>query len=194
MRILLTGIACVGKTTIGRSLASRLGYRFFDLDEEVEKFYKLSIERLQKRLRSMEEFRRKCAAVLAVLGTQRCTDDFVIALPPRGLMVPYLRVVRQLDALTIALKDKSENVLERVVFYDIDSKPIDTRLSAVEKRLCLRDIKADAAYFARSYKKADLTVDLAGTDGIEGAVAAVERAVRARMETSSGTSGPIGAE
>jgi len=49
MRIFLTGIGCVGKTTIGSILSSRLGYRFFDLDEEIERFFGISIERLQKK-------------------------------------------------------------------------------------------------------------------------------------------------
>ncbi|MBI4583550.1 MAG: hypothetical protein HY717_05970 [Planctomycetes bacterium] len=64
MRIFLVGVACVGKTTIGRRLAARLGYSFFDLDEEVEKFYSASIERLQKRFATREAFRKKSALVI----------------------------------------------------------------------------------------------------------------------------------
>jgi shikimate kinase len=32
MKIFLVGVSCVGKTTIGKRLAERLGYDFFDLD------------------------------------------------------------------------------------------------------------------------------------------------------------------
>jgi shikimate kinase len=32
MRIFLTGVSCVGKTTIGAKLAGLLGIAFFDLD------------------------------------------------------------------------------------------------------------------------------------------------------------------
>jgi hypothetical protein len=35
MRIFLTGVACVGKTTIGAKLADLLTYQFFDLDGEI---------------------------------------------------------------------------------------------------------------------------------------------------------------
>jgi shikimate kinase len=38
MRIYLTGVACVGKTAVGRHLAELLSYSFFDLDDEVETF------------------------------------------------------------------------------------------------------------------------------------------------------------
>jgi dephospho-CoA kinase len=38
MRIFLTGVGCVGKTTIGKIMGALLGVRFFDLDKE-KKFY-----------------------------------------------------------------------------------------------------------------------------------------------------------
>ena len=34
MKVLLTGVACVGKSTTGAELASLLGVPFFDLDTE----------------------------------------------------------------------------------------------------------------------------------------------------------------
>ncbi|MCI6854919.1 MAG: hypothetical protein MR908_06330 [Firmicutes bacterium] len=44
MKILLFGISNVGKTTIGTMLAKQLGYSFCDLDEEVKKEYKMTLE------------------------------------------------------------------------------------------------------------------------------------------------------
>lgn len=37
MIIYLVGMGCVGKTTTGRLLAEKLGFTFFDLDEEVQR-------------------------------------------------------------------------------------------------------------------------------------------------------------
>ena len=182
MKILLVGVSCVGKTTIGKRLAERLDYPFFDMDAEVERFYGAPIERLQKRWASMEEFRKKSALVLIYLTTRKCGDDFVIALPPRGLMGPYLRVVRQLDGATVvALKDKAESILSRIVFYDADSKPIEKHLTKTERRSYLQEIKAELAFFARSYKKADVEVHVSGSHGVEEAADAVERALGSRM-------------
>ena len=44
VNILLFGVSCVGKTTIGTLLAERLGYDFFDLDEETKRFYGMTLE------------------------------------------------------------------------------------------------------------------------------------------------------
>ena len=65
-------------------------------------------------------------------------------------MGPYLRAVRLVDCPTVALTDKPEKILARIAFYDIDSKPIEKHLTPEERRLYLREIKADMAYFGRS--------------------------------------------
>ena len=44
MTILIFGVSNVGKTTIGEKLAQRLGYVFYDLDEEVKKYYDTTLE------------------------------------------------------------------------------------------------------------------------------------------------------
>ena len=52
MRIFLTGVSCVGKTTLGKILAERLDCLFFDLDAEIELYFSESIERLRSRYRT----------------------------------------------------------------------------------------------------------------------------------------------
>ena len=47
LRVNLVGVSCVGTTTIGRILADRRGWPFFDLDDEIERHFGTSIERLQ---------------------------------------------------------------------------------------------------------------------------------------------------
>src|SRR5689334_16169737 len=82
-----------------------------------------------------------------------------------GLMTPYWKVVRGAQATIVVIQDTPENILERIVFFDIDSQPIPrTPLSAANRRYYLREIKADISYFRRSYAKATLSVDIAGAD------------------------------
>ncbi len=47
MIIYLVGMSCVGTTTIGRMLAEKLGFSFFDVDEMVQEYYQMPIERIQ---------------------------------------------------------------------------------------------------------------------------------------------------
>lgn len=44
MNIMLFGISCVGKTTVGKIMAEKLGYQFYDMDEETKKFYNCTLE------------------------------------------------------------------------------------------------------------------------------------------------------
>ena len=162
MRVFLTGVSCVGKTTIGRTLAELLGVKFFDLDHEIETFFGTSIERLQKKLRTIHSYRKEGARALVHLLNRPDSRDSVIALPPSGLMGGYLEVLKRSTGTAVALNDKPENILERITFYDRDSKLIDKNLTADEKRLYLREIKKDISYFRESYERAELQVDISG--------------------------------
>ncbi len=93
MRVSLVGVSCVGTTTIGRILADRRGWPFFDLDEEIERHFGMSIERLQARFLTGYSYRKVCAVVLERIAA--ANPGCVIALPPSGLRDAFLRVVRR---------------------------------------------------------------------------------------------------
>lgn len=169
MRIFLTGVGCVGKTTIGKTMAALLGVRFFDLDEEMESFFETSIERLQNRFLTAHSFRNEAAKALAHLLSRPESRDCVIALPPSGLMGGYLRAIKKADGITVVIRDKPENILARIRFYDIDSRPIEKELTPREKKLCLREIREDINYFRTSYRRATLEVDISGLNADQAA-------------------------
>lgn len=163
MRIFLTGVSCVGKTTIGAKLAALLDYRFFDLDLEIERFFATSIERLRSRCLTTDTFRHEAAKALKDVLSREDSCNSVIALPPSGLMGGYWKVVSKAkDATVILLEDKPENILARITFYDIDSRPIQRALTDREKRHYLRTIRQDIAYFRPSFQRAHISVDIAG--------------------------------
>jgi shikimate kinase len=162
MRIFLTGVSCVGKTAIGEQLAELLDVNFFDLDDEVERFFNTSIERLQNKFLTIHSFRNEAAKALVHLLNQPESQDSVIALPLSGLMGGYLRVIKKASGITAVITDKPENILKRISFFDIDSRPIEKKLSSKEKKLHLREIKKDITYFGKSYHRADLQVDISG--------------------------------
>jgi shikimate kinase len=79
------------------------------------------------------------------------------------LLGGYWKVVNAArDATVVVLQDIAENILDRITFYDIDSRPVPRNLTDREKRLYLREIKRDIAYFSRSFRRADMSVDIAG--------------------------------
>jgi shikimate kinase len=160
--IFLTGVSCVGKTTIGAQLATLMGHRFINLDTEIEKFFATSIERLQQRFLTSYSYRKEASKVLRQLLADLASAPAIIDLPPSGLMDSYWRVVKTVPAIIAVLEDEPENILARVTFYDIDSKPVSKRLTAREKRHYLQDIKEDMSYFRRPYRRANLHVSIAG--------------------------------
>ena len=162
MRIFLTGVSCVGKTTVGTQLAALLGCPFFDLDQEIERFFDRPIEHLQDQFLTLYSFRQEAAKALKSLLNREESQDAVIALPPSGLMDHYWRVVKGANGRIVVLRDDATNILNRITFYDRDSNLIEKQLSATEKALYLKEIKKDITYFNRTYKRADLSVNLSG--------------------------------
>ncbi len=164
MRIFLTGVSCIGKSTIGPHLANLMKCSFFDLDTEIELFFGMSIERLQQRYWMPHDFRIEAAKALTSILDRPESRRAVIALPPSGLMGGYLAVVKKTPGLKLALQDTPERILDRVVFYDVDSRLMDKRLTDEERPRYLREIKKDITYFKKSYTRADLQVSIEGMD------------------------------
>jgi shikimate kinase len=163
MQIFLGGVACVGKTTAAAELASLLGWRFFDLDAEIERRYGTSIDRLRKRYFRPTGFRGAAAKALKHLLANEANCDCVIALPPAGLKDSYWRVLSAVeDAKFVILHDTPENILKRITFYDENSRPIKKDLTEEDLQYYLEEIRADIKHFGHSFKKAHLTVNIAG--------------------------------
>ncbi len=162
MRIFLTGISCVGKTTVGAKLAGLLTCPFFDLDHEIESFFSMPLERLQDKFLTMYSFRQEASKALKHLLKREESGEAVIALPPSGLMENYWRVVKKAKGTIVVLTDDAENILQRITFYDKDSKPIEKHVTGKEKPLYLKEIKKDITYFNRTYKRADISVRISG--------------------------------
>lgn len=176
MRVCLVGVGCVGKTTIGRLLADRLGVPFFDLDEEIERHFATSIERLRARQLTEYSYRVETAVVLRAL--LEANADCVVAVAPSGLRDAYLRVQKKVDCVVVAIEDTAENILRRITFYDVDSRPLEVQLSERERRLHLAEIRKDITYFRKSYQRADLHADIAGLDA-EGSAARIQELLAA---------------
>ena len=78
----------------------------------------------------------------------------------------------------MVLRDTPEGILGRIVFYDVDSRPIEKTLTAAEKRLYLGEIKKDITYYRNSYERANLQVDISGL-GVDEAAQRVKLSMEA---------------
>ena len=108
--------------------------------------------------------RDEAAKALVDLLNRPESRDCVLALPPSGLMGGYLRAIKKANGTTVVVTDQPENILDRIRFFDIDSRPIKKKLTPREKKLYLREIKKDITYYRTSYQRANLQVDISGLD------------------------------
>lgn len=158
----LVGMSCVGKTTIGKILAEKIGYQFFDLDVEIQKYYNATITTIQNECFNMNEYRDKASVVLDKLFANN--NNAIIAGTPSGLKFAYLSVYKKHKSTTelysVHIQDTMENILERLKFFDKESNPIEVELNERQKQVYLKELRADYNYFKESYKKADFTIDI----------------------------------
>jgi shikimate kinase len=162
MKIYIVGISCVGKTTIGKLLADHIDFTFYDLDDEVQKYYQKPIEILQNECLSMNGYRQKASAVLDKL--LKVQENSVISGTPSGLRDSYLQTYKKhkkgIDIISINIIDKPENILDRLTFYDVDSKLLDIELDDNKKKKYLKKIIGDLNYFKKSLSRADLQISI----------------------------------
>lgn len=141
----------VGKTTIGKQVARKIGYEFLDLDEVFEKKYKLSIhdffakygEELFRQLESevLESTSNLQNVVIATGGGTACNHDGI------GLMNRYGLTVF-LDMPAGALVNRLENAKRKRPLVEglADSDLVE----AVQKRL-----EARLPYYSQAKIKTD---------------------------------------
>lgn len=151
MKILLFGVSNVGKTTLGTILAKRLGYSFYDLDEEVKREFHTTLEEFvhMENLRWRDQKRGRI--IKKVLSTN---DNMVFAISPISYTDNFRTRIVAEDVLPIVLVDTPENIFERLVFSDENDK---TYTDDVYKNKCkeyyLKDIQADIEWYGSVFNK-----------------------------------------
>ena len=79
MIILLFGVSNIGKSVTGKLLAEKLGYDFYDVDEEVKKSLHVSLEQFVSNGTLYERDQIRC---LIINGLIKDTKHNVIAVRP----------------------------------------------------------------------------------------------------------------
>ena len=110
MKIYLIGYKCSGKTTLGKILAPKLGFQFMDLDDEIEKYYKVSIPDLYNKF-GESKFRKTEQEVF-----HKLPDNENIILATGGGFARWEDNINALfnTGLTIYIQEKSEILFQRM--------------------------------------------------------------------------------
>jgi shikimate kinase len=170
LRIILVGVSCVGKSTIGKLLAEKWNYPFIDFDFEVESRMGESIERIKNTCFYENEYRNKVMHILPQILEENI-DDVIIAMPPSGLFREYKSTIdKHPDILTVALKDKAKNIMNRLTFYDEDTVLMeDYIVDESNYEYYYNDVKADIEYFYTTLKKAKMQFNINGMNAVDAA-------------------------
>lgn len=118
-RILLVGMMGAGKTTVGRALASRLGYRFVDSDHQVEGRTGQTVREIFE-TRGEAAFREheKAALVEALSGPAAS----VVSVAGGAVLDPGSRRLLQRAGVVVWLKASPATLAGRVL--DADHRPL----------------------------------------------------------------------
>lgn len=179
MRVYLVGVTCVGKTTVGKLLAKRLGYEFLDFDEETKREFKKPLLALHNEALTNKGYRDLTKPLLARLLREH-PRDVVIAMPPGGLFREYKSILDRdhPDVLTVWMRDSAENILKRLIFTDdYDNLITEPVVNEENEWWYYEDIRMDLMYYRRTHSKAAVHFDVAGRDA-EGAAEALELVLR----------------
>lgn len=162
MTILLFGVSCVGKTTIGAILAQRLAYSFYDLDEEVKVYYHTSLENFVSKGTLSERDQKRGEVISHLLSLP---GPKVIAVSPMSNRRFFARFVRMENTLSIELTDTPENIFARMVFSDSQDKVYtDEVYKEMHRAHYLREIQMDLNWYGRVYSFIPHKFDLGGKD------------------------------
>lgn len=170
-RIALVGLRGAGKTTLGQKLADDLGYPFFELSREIEKYAGCSITEIHN-LYGPHAYRRyERRALEEVVHSQ---PTFVIA-TPGGLVSEASTFNETLtQCFTIWLKALPEDHLSRVAAQG-DMRPMAGSEEALD------DLKRILDGRAAFYAKADLVFDTSA-QSLEDSFLALRRQVRTALK------------
>jgi shikimate kinase len=151
--IMLFGISSVGKTVTGKKLAEKLKYPFLDLDEEIKKRFKITLEQFMKKYPFSYERSKIKGKILKDL-LQEHKDNMVIAVSPIFYAKNFNSLLEFEHVIGIELQDSEEHIFQRLVFSDEnDNIYEDDAYKEKHKDYYIKEIHEDIVYARKTFKK-----------------------------------------
>ena len=153
MIILLFGVSNVGKTVSGEKLAEKLNYSFFDLDEEIKKRLKTTLEKFMSDYPyHYGRFKLKGKILKDIIDENKVST--VIAVSPIYHARNFNYLIDMEQVIAIELQDSEEHIFERLVFSDEnDITYKDDAYKNQHKDYYIKDIHEDIMYVRECFKK-----------------------------------------
>lgn len=149
MIILIFGVSNVGKTTTGKMLADRLGYDFYDLDEEVKRYYHTTLEEFVRTGTVNSRDKKRGVVINEIMSN---SSDKVLVISPMSYSVNFNNHIDREDVFSIELQDSAEHIFNRLVFSDENDKIyFDEEYKQDYKEYLISDIKEDISWYKRSF-------------------------------------------
>lgn len=156
MRIFLLGFMAAGKTTIGKKLAQKLNFNFFDLDFYIEKKHKATISYIFNLVgeegfrliehRTLLEILNYDNYILSTGGGTPCFYNNISKIRNHGLSI-YLKI-----SANLLVKRLKKSKRKRPLVNNFSEKEL---TNFVSKQILLREkyyLKADLVFEAEKYK------------------------------------------
>ncbi|MBR3947160.1 MAG: shikimate kinase [Bacteroidales bacterium] len=156
MRIFLVGFMGAGKSVVGRRLAKSLNLSFYDLDEEIESHYKMSVSAI------FQKYDEACFRKLetSVLESFSNKDNFVLSCgggtPCFGENMAFMKSI----GTTIYMKLSTDELVGRIS-SSYHKRPLTEGKSDEELASYVDAMLKKREPF---YSMAKITVDASGTD------------------------------
>jgi len=166
LNIALYGFMGVGKTTVGKLLAERLGYTFIDMDDEIEKMAGMSISEIFTRL-GEPSFRQMESKLIEDISRK---DGYVIACGGGAIANPYNAERLSASAGMVYLTAQVDEIIKRT--SGDNSRPL---LNVPNPHEVASSLLADREPTYKRY--ADIIVDTTGFTPEE-VVSAILEAIR----------------
>ena len=150
MNVLIFGVSCVGKSTIGELLAKKLNYDYYDLDDEVMAYYNMSIDDF---IDAYDDYERAKKRIEVIYDIFKDVSNKIIAVTPLLYEVFVNDLLVRDDVFAIELQDTFEHIFDRLMFadaYGVIYK--DDEYKNKHKDAYMEMINEDNIYFGKIFK------------------------------------------
>lgn len=151
MKILIFGVSNVGKTTTGKILADKLGYKFYDLDDEVKSCLKMTLEEF---VNTGDLCWRDSQRGNVTKEIIKKDEDLVLAVSPISYIESFKDEIKSKDIILFELYDSANNIFSRLIFSDEnDNLYIDDDYKYEHMEYYINDIKGDLEWYGDVNRK-----------------------------------------